>query len=100
MPELAQGCAGCMAKMNGEREEKWQEESKTVVIAASHHAILLWTKCCVFSHLSACEILLIKGCGMSCRTGMDGAVKMQNAILAILLKYIYITLVHQSLSEQ
>lgn len=58
------------------------------LVAASHHVSASAQRAAfLISHWSSCVILYVKGCGMSCDAGMDEALKLQNIILAIPLKY-------------
>lgn len=58
------------------------------LVAASHRASSSAQRAAsLISHLSSCGSLKVKGCGISCDAGMDGALKLQNIILGIPLKY-------------
>ena len=73
----------------GKRGGMGRGEQDFGLVAASHHvSSSAQSAASLISHLSSCGSLLIKGCGMSCNAGMDGALKLQNIILAIPLKYV------------
>lgn len=56
--------------------------------AANHHvSSSARSAASLISHLSSRGNLHVKGCGMSCDAATDGALKLQNVILAIPLIY-------------